>query len=215
MSWIKLDQLKRFLSDLKSNNLTFTGAVNFNGTTKYKGNEVATKADIKSGGSSVTVDSELSSTSENPVQNKVINSALEKKAPLTFGGVTLQHNSFDNGLELSASNDVYCFPLKIYSSASFDKGTASFAGATVKLIGNHRDRLYLSSGGYGLTSNCTGLGIQHDDLDTINKNTKAYELTFENDQLNYRDSSGAKPLATQEYVNNAIAAIADYDSTAF
>lgn len=35
------------------------------------------------GGSSVTVDSALSSTSENPVQNKVINSALNGKVDNT------------------------------------------------------------------------------------------------------------------------------------
>lgn len=44
---------------------------------------------FNSGGSSITVDSALSSSSENPVQNKVINSALNLKAPLaspTFTG---------------------------------------------------------------------------------------------------------------------------------
>jgi len=37
------------------------------------------KAELEKGGSTITVDSALSSTSENPVQNKVINSALSGK----------------------------------------------------------------------------------------------------------------------------------------
>ena len=48
-------------------------------TIKYKDPATAQWVEIPVGGSSVTVDSALSSTSENPVQNKVINSALNGK----------------------------------------------------------------------------------------------------------------------------------------
>lgn len=39
---------------------------------------------IEGGGGSVTIDSELSATSENPVQNKVITPALAAKADITY-----------------------------------------------------------------------------------------------------------------------------------
>ena len=54
-------------------------------TINYKDPISGNWVEIPIGGSSVTVDSELSSTSENPVQNKVINSALNGKltAPTT------------------------------------------------------------------------------------------------------------------------------------
>lgn len=49
-------------------------------TIKYKDPATEQWVEIPvGGGSSVTVDSALSSTSENPVQNKVINSALNGK----------------------------------------------------------------------------------------------------------------------------------------
>lgn len=53
-------------------------------TIKYKDPVSGQWVEIPAGGSSVTVDSSLSSTSENPVQNKVINSALNgKQATIT------------------------------------------------------------------------------------------------------------------------------------
>lgn len=51
----------------------------------------ATKADVEAGGSNITVDDALSSTSTNPVQNAVIYTALDKKANFTqiLGGAVL------------------------------------------------------------------------------------------------------------------------------
>lgn len=99
MSWISTNNLRRFADNLFhgklsfSGNVTHNGAVEFNGgvkvntveaeftapvsftgTATYKNNEIATKADIT--GSNITVDSELSDTSTNPVQNKVINAKI-------------------------------------------------------------------------------------------------------------------------------------------
>ena len=64
----------------------FNAPVSLNQTTTYKGNEIATKADVSSGGS-ITVDDEISSLSTNPVQNKVIKDALDKKLSTTGGTV--------------------------------------------------------------------------------------------------------------------------------
>lgn len=81
MSWVTFDNLKRFFEGLKTKPLVFSGDINFNGTTKYKNNELATKTDLSS--VSVTVDNKLSSSSVNPVQNKIIKDALDKKANLS------------------------------------------------------------------------------------------------------------------------------------
>ena len=63
--------------------LTFTGAAS--GT--YDGSSAVT-INIPTGGSSVTVDSALSATSTNPVQNKVIKSALDGKLSTSGGTLT-------------------------------------------------------------------------------------------------------------------------------
>lgn len=64
--------------------LTFTGAAS--GT--YDGSSAVTINIPTGGGSSVTVDSALSATSTNPVQNKVIKSALDGKLSTSGGTLT-------------------------------------------------------------------------------------------------------------------------------
>lgn len=67
------------------NALKFTGA----STGTYDGSsEVTINIPTSSGGSSVTVDSTLSATSTNPVQNKVIKAELDEKLPLSGGTLT-------------------------------------------------------------------------------------------------------------------------------
>lgn len=46
MSWITFDNLKRFWKNVRTNPITFTGEVDLQNTTRYKGNEIATKADV-------------------------------------------------------------------------------------------------------------------------------------------------------------------------
>jgi hypothetical protein len=79
MSWITFDNLKRFWKGIRTNPVTFTGEIDLQNTTRYKGKEIATKADITD--NSITVDNALSGTSTNPVQNKVINSKFNMYAP--------------------------------------------------------------------------------------------------------------------------------------
>ena len=108
MSWISTNNLRRFADKLFHGNLSFGGSVthngattfnggvkvnttkaefaapvSFTGTTTYKGNEIATKADVSAVGSNITVDGVLSATSTNPVQNKVIKTELDKKESKT------------------------------------------------------------------------------------------------------------------------------------
>ena len=53
---------------------------------------------------SATVDSELSSTSVNPVQNKVVNAALDKRAVLAQVNMFTKENVFLQGMRLSSDN---------------------------------------------------------------------------------------------------------------
>lgn len=46
MSWITFDNLKRFWKGIRTNPVTFTGEIDLQNTTRYKGKEIATKADI-------------------------------------------------------------------------------------------------------------------------------------------------------------------------
>lgn len=93
MCWITLDNLKRFWKSIRTNPVTFTGEIDFQNTTRYKGNEIATKADVVTNDNKITVDSALSSTSTNPVQNKVINAKINSiiDNPLTGDNVLWEH----------------------------------------------------------------------------------------------------------------------------
>lgn len=102
MSWITFDNLKRFWKGIRTNPITFTGEVDLQNTTRYKGNEIATKADVEAGGSNITVDDALSDTSTNPVQNKVIKSSLDSK--------------WDVDSEILKINTAQGYPLKIRST---------------------------------------------------------------------------------------------------
>ena len=56
-------------------------------------------------GGSITIDSALSSTSTNPVQNKVIKDALDDKANLNKNNTFLKENWFEKGVSLLAYRD--------------------------------------------------------------------------------------------------------------
>ena len=100
-------------SELKNPHaLTFTGAAS--GT--YDGSSAVTINIPTGGGSSVTVDSALSSTSTNPVQNKVIKSALDGK--LSTSGGTLTGNltaKYITGtwLQITEATELSTTPTKI------------------------------------------------------------------------------------------------------
>lgn len=200
MSWITFDNLKRFWKGIRTNPITFTGEVDLQNTTRYKGKEIATKADVEAGGSSVTVDDALSATSTNPVQNKVVKTELDKKAPLTFGATTLQVNNFSNCLELNTSKEGYSAALRISSGASFSEGVTQIGGNMIRITPSGRGGLLLSADGWGMPDASTAGILLKRIANDPSDNTKEYALTFEKDKLNYRDSSGARPLATEDYV---------------
>lgn len=128
MSWISTNNLRRFADNLFhgklsfSGNVTHNGAVEFNGgvkvntvkaeftapvsftgTATYKNNEIATKADIVAGGD-IVVDDELSSTSTNAIQNRVVQqefTSVRSSIPTKVSqlandsGYLTQHQSLD------------------------------------------------------------------------------------------------------------------------
>lgn len=61
---------------------------------------------VSGGGSSITVDAELSETSINPVQNKVIKGALDDKANLNKNNTFSKDNYFQKGISLIAYRDL-------------------------------------------------------------------------------------------------------------
>lgn len=65
---------------------------------------------IPTGGTSITVDNALSSTSENPVQNKVVKAELDKKAYVTDLGVKkITHTASDINVTIN-SGEYHIFP---------------------------------------------------------------------------------------------------------
>lgn len=81
---------------------TYIKSVN-NVTPDENGNVAIT---VSGGGSNITVDAELSATSTNPVQNKVIKGALDDKADLNKNNTFSKENYFQKGMSLIAYRDL-------------------------------------------------------------------------------------------------------------
>lgn len=92
-----------------------------------------------------TVDSSLSSTSENPVQNKVVNSALNEKVPTSR---TVNGKSLNSNITLSASD--------VGADAS---GSANTAESNAKSYTNQQVSNYLPLSGGTITGNLSGTTI--------------------------------------------------------
>lgn len=193
MSWITLDNLKRFWKGLRTNPITFTGEIDLQNTTRYKGNEIATKADVAAGGSNITIDDALSATSTNPVQNKAVKAELDKK-----------WSTDATNLNITSTRG---FPLTISSAPTDEEYTGSYGASAIKLhdknggtdyrvgnitrVYNDRKKKVVVMGNYN--------------SDTINIKKYSDDTTIEK----------TITLATEDYVKSAIAAIADYDDTKF
>lgn len=113
--------------------------------TTAKSNLVAAINEAFNSGSSVTVDSALSSSSGNPVQNKVINSALNLKAPLaspTFTGTPKAPTPItsDNSTRVATTayvkQNMPSVPSAYNSNPAMD-GTASAGSSTFFSRGDH------------------------------------------------------------------------------
>ena len=119
------------------------GIVQPDGTTITINNGVISAA----GGSSVTVDSVLSSTSENPVQNKVINSALSGKVDKTATDDTATSSILNEGytakLEVSDSSSDYESFSRVFSD-SVTNQVASANGREMAYVEVKENGVFLS-----------------------------------------------------------------------
>ena len=111
MSLVTFENLKRFFEGLKTKPLVFSGDINFNGATKYKNNELATKTDILTKTSQLTNDSgyltkaDLANTYLGKSDNAV--SATKLQTARKINGV-----AFDGTADITILNgisDIYTF----------------------------------------------------------------------------------------------------------
>ena len=99
---------------------------------------------VSGGGSNVTVDDALSDTSTNPVQNKVVKEALDKRAVLNVANVFTKENAFQKGMRLSSDyqstitwyrNNMQTFVASI-DATNYTGNAASATKATQDSAGN-------------------------------------------------------------------------------
>lgn len=91
---------------LKWNNKNIVRSIN-NVAADENGNvNIVVSGGGSGGGSNITVDAELSATSTNPVQNKVIKGALDDKANLNKNNTFSKENYFQKGMSLIAYRDL-------------------------------------------------------------------------------------------------------------
>lgn len=193
MSLITLDNLKRFWKGLRTNPITFTGEIDLQNTTRYKGNEIATKADVSAGGSNITVDDALSATSINPVQNKVVKTELDKK-----------WSTDATKLNIASTN---AFPLTISSAFTDGEYAGAYGASAVKLHDKNGGTDYRVGNVTRVYNDGKkkAIAIGNYDSDTVGIKKYSDGTTIEK----------TIALATEDYVKSAIAAIASYDDTAF
>lgn len=215
MSWITLDNLRRFVDNLFHGTVSFDGSVthngadefnggvkvnakplevnggvkvnttkaefnapvSFTGTATYKGNEIATKADITGGGSNITVDSELSDTSTNPVQNRIIKRNLDDK--------------WDVNSETLEINTTQAYPLKITNT-----GDSRFN------VGLGPTGMYISSAGGQIRANPLRIEFRNKDstymyIAPLLDGSGTVQISLTNI---YGAITSTKNIATEDYV---------------
>lgn len=200
------------MSDTNTNEQKTVG---YNGLEHYD-NKIKTyiqdKIDSSGTGGSVTVDNELSDTSENPVQNKVVKAELDKKAKKSIYGdksislgrkadTTVGYYSAAFGSESSASGD-YSFATGSETEAT---GGSSFAGGNLTKAEGHFSLAFgegvetktnhsAAFGIYNQANNDTLFSIgngweEYDNLthQTVPKRQNAFEITITGGKLHDKD----------------------------
>ena len=110
-------------------------------TNDYTTSEKTKLAGIDEGANKTTVDSALSSTSTNPVQNKIVNSALSGKVPTsrTVNGKALSSNitlsASDVGADVAGSASTALSSAKTYTDEKIDAIVGEGASTTLDTIG--------------------------------------------------------------------------------
>ena len=148
-------------------------------------------AELPKGGSTITVDSELSDTSENPVQNKKVKQALGEKQPTLKSGQnikTINGQSVLGGGNIQIEGGGGNSYTKEESDAKYQpKGNYQPAG-------NYATKTELN----GKVDNVPGKGLSTNDY-TTNEKTKLNRLPTESELIDQLDSKAEK-----NYVNTAL-----------
>lgn len=114
MSWITFDNLKRFWKGIRTNPVTFTGEIDLQNTTRYKGKEIATKADI---------------TTSAGFQNPATETLHMGDRAIEFHDCLIR-NGIDGSLKITSKN--YPIVLKVSTNQyAFDSDGAYFTNITV------------------------------------------------------------------------------------
>lgn len=134
MSLVTFDNLKRFFEGLKTKPLVFSGDISFNGTTKYKNKELATKADILTKTSQLTNDSNYitKTVGDNTYLNKSAIASSANKLN-TNAGSELNPVYFANGVPVKTT---YTLNASVPAGAKFtDTNTTYSPGTGISLSG--------------------------------------------------------------------------------
>lgn len=148
MSWITLDNLKRFWKGLRTNPITFTGEIDLQNTTRYKGNEIATKADVEAGEPDLTAymkktaDSNLIMGSYSlsfpgtKITSEVFNGIPRLVIKSTGRGVNVDGNLLMRGVDVATTDYVNtAIPTKV-SQLSDDVGIAKISNGHLVINGS-------------------------------------------------------------------------------
>lgn len=136
---------------VNSTTVTVTYRRTLRGATGAQGPQGPQGEPGESGESNITVDSALSSTSENPVQNKVINTALSGKAPTSHASSATTYG---------VGNSSYYGHVKLSDSTSSTSSTTGGFAATPKAISDAISTIKSAvlcgiESGTGTPGNCT------------------------------------------------------------
>ena len=178
MALISLNNLERFFNNLKT---YISNALNSKANTSH----THSASDI----TDLTVDSALSNSSENPVQNKVVKNALDGKIPLSGTNALA-------GSIVPDTDNAYNFGDSTYGFASFYVNKLYLKGST---IFNLVDDNYICVG--GATAQANGANLV---LNGKNRSTSTGEFKLEaRDGTNTRQLIG-KPDGTLSWNGNII-----------
>lgn len=203
---------------------SIAGTKNFTGLLRYGGVNVATEDDVKDVENKLpTIDSALSTTSTNPVQNKVITTEINKKANQSSlddlsGKVDLKANTsyVDEQLDLKANQSYVDDELgKKQNTITGTQLDALNSGInTTKVTQISTNASNISNLSSGKVDKVTGKGLSTNDYTTEDKTKLAGLSNYDDTAISNRIStienkiptsaSSTNKLADQQFVNSTV-----------
>lgn len=168
--------------------------------TKTQVNTAVSAAKTEIEGKIPKVDASLSTTSENPVQNKLVTAALNSKVPDSTNTASITTTA--DGYKITTSESD---PLVVASTSGVSGGKTTFGGSYIDISEND-DSYHMRLDKDGNILACTGAGTG------VHKGL-SFGGTAANPTLNLVSVNGvdsinySKPLATKEYVDSKTSSI--------